>query len=192
MNQHSTIEGNTNKEVFSSETPHISEPCLITESDTVTDEILHLNNKKKEENIRSQEESPSGVAAIVEDREGIDSTLPRKKVSPSKQAAIAESNVSALPRTDVFDISLIKVPEQEQKEENELDMDEADDQFDISNLHIPKTKATGKLQGNKEKKVFKQKYISINAEWDEMSTRLKAKKADDKRKGRSTTVSGTI
>ena len=62
-------------------------------------------------------------------------------------------------------------------------------QFDISQLHIPKKGNRGK---NKEKSDFKQKYVSSNPEWIEMSTKLKAKSSECKRRGKSTSVSGTI
>ena len=63
------------------------------------------------------------------------------------------------------------------------------EQIDIAQLHIPKKGNKGK---NKEKSDFKHKYVSSNPEWIEMTTRLKIKSSECKRKGKSTNVTGTI
>ena len=118
---------------------------------------------------------------------------PPETAPPPEQAVVIENSASAMPRTAVpFDISTIIIPEGINNSGDEMEMVDAVDQFNISELHIPKTKVTGKNRGKKAKKAFKQKYISINPDWGEMSTRLKTKSAENKKRGKSALASGTI
>ena len=60
-----------------------------------------------------------------------------------------------MPRTaDPFDISLVKIPEVANNSGAEMEMVDAVDQFDISELHIPKTKAMVRARVIKRRKLL--------------------------------------